>query len=284
MIPVCRPHSMLRNHPHTPSVLQWSNLVPFGELLHGISTRHGGASNGPYQSLNLSFDVGDRPDRVRQNYRRVSRLLSFDLASLVAGQQIHHNSIALIDESYLTRGCFLPETIVPATDGLATNVPGITLMARYADCVPLLFFNQARRTVGIAHAGWKGTLARIGQSMIELLAAQFKCRPEETLVMIGPSIGPCCYQVDAGMADLGVRELPPHEHCFVTAPGGGRLTFDLWEANRLQLMKAGVQEGHIRSAKICTSCNTDLFFSYRREAKITGRFGAFIGLKMPDAV
>jgi hypothetical protein len=120
--------------------------------------------------------------------------------------------------------------------------------------------------------------------MIELLAAQFKCRPEETLVVIGPSIGPCCYQVDAGMADLGVRELPPNEHCFVTAPGGGRLTFDLWEANRRQLMTAGVQEGHMRSAGICTSCNTDLFFSYRRESKITGRFGAFIGLKMPDAV
>jgi len=275
---------MLRNHPHTPSVLQASNLVPFRELLHGISTRHGGGSTGPYRSLNLSFDVGDRPDRVRQNYRRVSRLLSFDLASLVAGQQIHHNSIALIDESYLKGGCFLPEKTVPATDGLATNVPGITLMARYADCVPLLFFNQTSRAVGIAHAGWKGTLARIGQSMIKLLADQFKCLPEETLVVIGPSIGPCCYHVDGSMADLAVRELPLSEHCCVNASGGGRLTFDLWEANRQQLMAAGVQEGHIRSAGICTSCNTDLFFSYRREAKITGRFGAFIGLKMPDAV
>jgi hypothetical protein len=275
---------MLRNHPHHPSVLRASNLAPFHELLHGISTRHGGGSTGPYKSLNLSFDVGDRPDRVRQNYRRVSRLLSFDLASLVACQQIHHNSIALIDESYLKRGCFLPENAVPAIDGLATNVPGITLMARYADCVPLLFFNQTSRAVGIAHAGWKGTLARIGQSMIELLAAQFKCRPEGTLVVIGPSIGPCCYQVDGRMVNLARRELPPNEHCFVTASGDGRLTFDLWEANRQQLMAAGVQEGHIRSVGICTSCNTDLFFSYRREAKITGRVGAFIGLKMPDAV
>lgn len=276
-----QPFTMFRKHPRTLHVLQATNLVPFSELLHGISTRHGGVSTGPYRSLNLSFDVGDLQESVLQNYHRLSRMLHFDLSSLVTCQQVHHNAIALIDESYLNRGCYHPEKVVPATDGLATNVPGITLLTRYADCVPLLFFNPEKQAAAIAHAGWKGTLARIGPSMVDLLSAQFKCRPDRTLVMIGPSIGPCCYYVSSSMADLATRELPPAEQRFVTATGG-QLAFDLWDANRKQLIAAGIKENNIFSAERCTSCNTDLFFSYRKEAKATGRFGAFIGLKRRD--
>lgn len=272
---------MLKKNQRVPSILQAANLVPFSELLHGISTRHGGVSAGPYRSLNLSFDVGDRHDRVRRNYRRLSRLFRFDLSSLVACQQVHHNAIALIDESYLNRSCFLPEKAVPATDGLATDVPGITLMTRYADCVPLLFFNRKRQAVAIAHAGWKGTLARIGPAMVHFLSVQFKCSPDRTLVAIGPSIGPCCYQVSSSMADLAERKLHPNERCIVAAPGG-KLTFDLWQANKNQLITAGIQERHIYSEEICTACHTHLFFSYRKEATVTGRFGALIGLKRHD--
>jgi hypothetical protein len=264
-----------------PTLFLAPHLAPFSELLHGISTRQGGVSTGPYRSLNLSFDVGDRKERVMRNYHRASRLLRFDLSSLVACQQVHHNVIAIIDESYLNRSSYLPETVVPATDGLATNVPGITLLTRYADCVPLLFFSPEKQAVGAAHAGWKGTLARIGPSMMNLLSSQFKCRPDRTLVMIGPSIGPCCYHVSSRMADLACRELPPAEHCFVTAPDGQR-AFDLWDANRTQLIAAGMLARNIFSAHQCTACNTDLFFSYRKEAKVTGRFGAFIGLTRRD--
>jgi polyphenol oxidase len=273
--------SMSINHPHAPSVVQADNLVPFSELLHGVTTRRGGVSTGPYRSLNLSFDVGDRRERVLQNYQLVSRLLDFDLRSLVACQQVHHNAIARVDESHLNRSSFLPETAIPATDGLATNIPGITLLTRYADCVPLLFFSPEQQAVAVAHAGWRGTLARIGPAMVDLLSAHFRCRPERTLVMIGPSIGPCCYQVSSSMADRASRELPPAEQRFVASPDG-RIAFDLWEANRRQLIAAGVEERNMVAAAHCTSCNTNLFFSYRKEAQLTGRFGAFIGLRRRD--
>ena len=262
----------------TPLILHGDNLVPFGELLHGISTRHGGVSDVPYDSLNLSFDVGDCRERVMQNYRRLSRLLHCDLSSLVACQQVHHNAIAIIDASHLHRHSYLPELVIPGTDGLATTVPGIILMARYADCVPLLFFSPARQAVGVAHAGWKGTLARIGPAMVDLLSAQFRCRPQETLVMIGPSIGPCCYYVSDHLAARAARALPAAEQRLVRS-ADGRIAFDLWETNRRQLIAAGIEEGNIFSAAQCTSCNTHLFFSYRKEAQRTGRFGAFIGLK-----
>jgi hypothetical protein len=272
---------MSSNQSHALSVVQADNLVPYSELLHGISTRNGGVSSGPYRSLNLSFDVGDRHEQVMQNYQRVSRLLDFDLRSLVACEQVHHNSIACIDASYLGRSNFLPGMAVPTTDGLATNVPGITLLTRYADCVPLLFFNSEKKVVGIAHAGWKGTIARIGRSMVDLLSERFMCRPDRTLVAIGPSIGPCCYHVSSSMVDRTARELPPSEQRLVTSPDG-RIAFDLWEANRQQLIAAGIEERNIFSAEQCTSCNTDLFFSYRKEAQLTGRFGAFIGLRRRD--
>ncbi len=270
--------SLPGNHTDAPPLVQAANLLPFSALLHGITTRRGGFSEGPYRSMNLSFDVGDRREQVLRNYQRVSRLLDFDLRSLVACRQVHHNAIARVDRSHLHRSGFLPETAIPDTDGLVTNVPGITLMARYADCVPLLFFNPEGRAVAVAHAGWKGTLARIGPAMVDLMAAHYRCRPGRTLVMIGPSIGPCCYQVSSSMADRAARELPPAEQRFVVSPDG-RIAFDLWEANRRQLIAAGIEERHIVAAEQCTSCNTDLFFSYRKEAQLTGRFAAFIGLK-----
>jgi YfiH family protein len=254
------------------------NLAPYTELLHAVSTRHGGVSTGCYRSLNLSFHVGDEEDKVLHNYHLLSRVLKFDICSLVTCEQVHHNSIALIDETYLNKNCFLSDSAVPETDGLATNVPGITLLTRYADCVPLLFYNQKRQTVAIAHAGWKGTLAGIGPLMTDLLRREFKCRPEQTIAAIGPSIGPCCYHISSSMADQTVKEIPLAEKC-ILASAGQELSLDLWQLNRSQLIASGIQEDHISSAGLCTSCTVDHFFSYRKEAKVTGRFGALIGLK-----
>lgn len=258
-------------------------LLPYTELLHAVSTRHGGMSTGCYESLNLSFQVGDEQERVLQNYHLVSRQLHFDLASLVTCQQVHHNAVALIDESYLNKHCYLPGKMVPEADGLATDVPGITLLTRYADCVPLLFYNHQRHAVAIAHAGWKGTLAQIGLQMSELLRREFKCRPEHTIVVVGPSIGPCCYQISSSMADETVKHLPQAESC-ILAPPGDEISLDLWQLNRMQLTASGIPAGNIFSAGICTSCTVDHFFSYRREAKLTGRFGVLIGLRKESSL
>ena len=246
-------------------------------LTHAISTRHSGVSSGNYYSLNLSFQVGDDHDNVMKNHQTLSQALRFDLSSLVTCQQIHQDSIALVDKSYLKKGCFLPNNAIPETDALVTNVPGIILMARYADCVPLLFYDPKTHTVAITHAGWKGTLAHIGQKTVEALVKEYFCQPQNILAAIGPSIGPCCYQISSSMADQTVKEFSQTKRYFRESPNDG-LYFNLWQANKEQLQSAGIKKENIYCAELCTYCNFELFFSYRKGKGVTGRFGALIGL------
>jgi YfiH family protein len=258
--------------------LTFPNLSHHKELLHAISTRHGGVSSDNYSSLNLGFHVGDKHDRVKRNHQIVSQALRFDLSSLVSCQQVHHHSIARIDKSYHKKNCFLPDNALPETDGLVTDVPGITLMTRYADCVPLLFYSPKTHTVALAHAGWKGTLGHIGPKTVELLTREFKCQRQDIHAALGPSIGPCCYEISNMMAVQAVKELVKGEEYSKELPGK-KLLFNLWQANKEELYHAGIREENLSCAEICTSCNVDQFFSYRREKQLTGRFGAFIGLR-----
>lgn len=260
------------------SFLLFPNLAPHQEVLHAISTRCGGVSSGCYSSLNLGFHVGDTHDTVARNHELVSQSLGFDLSSLVSCQQVHHHTIARIDQRYHRQNCFLPDKALPETDGLATDVPGITLMTRYADCVPLLFYSPPTHTVAIAHAGWQGTLGHIGPKTVELLVQEFKCQRQDILVALGPSIGPCCYEVNNTMAGQAAKELVKGEGYTVESPGS-RLFFNLWQANRQELYQEGIREENVYCAEICTSCNVEQFFSYRKEQRVTGRFGAFIGLQ-----
>ena len=254
------------------------NLMNHPHLLHAISTRQGGVSTGNYSSLNLGFHVGDLYDRVLENHHRVSQLLGFDLSSLVSCQQIHHDTIALIGKRYLKNSSYLPDKMIGQTDALITDVPGVTLMTRHADCVPILFFNSKMRTAAVAHAGWKGTLAQIGPKTVDLMAKEYKCRRQDIQVGLGPSIGPCCYHISNTMADLASEKLDKGNR-FVKGEAGNKLSFDLWQANREQLLTAGIPEENLHSSEVCTSCTVDHFYSYRKEKKVTGRFAAFIGLR-----
>lgn len=254
------------------------NLVNYPGLLHAISTRQGGVSNGNYTSLNLGFHVGDLYDRVLENHERVSKSLAFDLSSLVSCKQVHHDTVALIGKGYLKSNFYLPDKMIEQTDALITDVPGVTLMTRHADCVPLLFFDPKTSTAAVAHAGWQGTLAHIGLKTIEVLAKEYKCQRKDIQAGVGPSIGPCCYHISSTMADLASEKLVKG-NLFVKEGSDNKLTFDLWQANREQLLMAGIPEENIYSSGICTSCKVDHFFSYRKEKKVTGRFAAFIGLR-----
>jgi YfiH family protein len=258
--------------------LTFPNLAHHGELLHAISTRHGGVSSGNYSSLNLAFHVGDNYDTVKHNHQIVSQALRFDLSSLVSCQQVHHHSIACIDKNYHKKDCFLPDNALPETDGLVTDVPGITLITRYADCVPLLFYSPKTHTVALAHAGWKGTIGHIGPKTVELLTREFKCQRQDIQVSLGPSIGPCCYEISNVMAVQAAKELVKGEE-YSKELSDKKLFFNLWQANKKELYRAGIKEENISCAETCTSCNVDQFFSYRKEKQVTGRFGAFIGLR-----
>ena len=254
------------------------NLIDHPGLLHAISTRQGGVSNGNYTSLNLGFHVGDLYDRVLENHHRVSKSLEFDLSSLVSCQQVHHDTIALIGKRYLKASSYLPDKTIEQTDALITDVPGVTLMTRHADCVPLLFFDPKTSTASVAHAGWKGTLAHIGLKTVDVLAKEYKCQRKDIQAALGPSIGPCCYHISRSMAVLASEKLLKGTLC-IKEGSDNKLSFDLWKANREQLLMAGIPEENIYSSGVCTACKVDHFFSYRKEKKVTGRFAALIGLR-----
>ena len=269
---------MIKKKISNATFLLFPNFLNHKELTHAISTRHGGVSSNNYESLNLSFQVGDEDNNVIENHQILSHALGFDLGSLATCQQIHQDNIAMVDESYLKKDCFLPNNAFPGTDALVTNVPGLTLMTRYADCVPLIFYDPKTHTVAMAHAGWKGTLSHIAQKTIDVLVKDYHCKPQHILAAIGPSIGPCCYQINSTMADQAVKKLHKAQEYFLNSTNDG-LYFNLWHANIKQLQSTGIKDDHLYCAELCTSCNFDLFYSYRKGKKVTGRFGALIGLR-----
>jgi YfiH family protein len=238
-------------------------------LVHAILTRLGGVSLPPFATLNLSQVVGDDPAAVAANYERVCGALGIRRSQMATCYQVHSADVfvvAAVDGGRL----------VGQGDAMVTDQPGVYLSMRFADCTPLLLHDPVRRAVGIAHAGWRGTLKNVAGAVVQAMVARLGCLPGDITAVVGPAIGPCCYQV-------GSEVIQAAEAAFADAAellqshSDGSYYFDLWEANRRQLIEAGV--GHVVVAGLCTACRTDRFFSHRAEQGQTGRFGAVIGYR-----
>lgn len=242
-------------------------------LLHGFSDRTGGVSRGPYAALNLGLHVGDDAACVLENRRRLCQAVHVDAGSLVVGEQVHGAQVAVVTRQDKGRGAFGLDDVLAGVDALVTDVPGIVLFALFADCVPVFLFDPRRRVVGLAHAGWKGTSAGIAARTLETMAEAFGSRPEDCLAAIGPSIGPCCYEVGDDVA-ARFAALDPA----LVSSHGRSLRVDLWSANAKQLLEAGIPPEHITAARLCTSCLHEIFFSHRAQGGRAGRMAAFIGL------
>lgn len=240
-------------------------------LGHAFTTRLGGVSEGPFATLNLGYMVGDDPDRVWANRKLLAATLGYDPAKTVSGKQVHGTNIALVTPREAGAGASSQETALEATDGLVTNVPGIALLAFFADCVPVLLADTQNRVVSVLHAGWRGTAARIGERALAVMAAAFGSSPSCCLAAIGPAIGPCCYEVDESVAALFLSWGEK-----VVWRQGEKWRVDLWEANRQVLIGAGVPPARITVVRVCTACHRELFFSYRRDRGKTGRMAAVI--------
>jgi YfiH family protein len=238
-------------------------------IRHAVFTRRGGVSQAPYAALNLGASVGDDPAAVSENRRRIFAAIGRDEDSAPGILQVH--SARIIPAVSRRPGDALIEA-----DGLVTNRGESTLLMRFADCVPILLVDPVRRAAGIAHAGWKGTLAKAAARAVEALAVEYGSRPADIRAGIGPSIGPDHYAVGEEIV-RAVRD------SFSAAADGllesreGATRLDLWAANELALREAGVRE--IECAGICTACHTEDWFSHRAEAGRTGRFGALIWLE-----
>lgn len=249
-----------------------------GQVEHGFTTRPGGVSGGPYNGLNTAFHVGDAPENVLRNRALACQALNINPRDLVSGSQVHGGLVEVVGRCDLGRGALSQEESLPGTDALITGEAGVPLSSYYADCVPLFFLDPARRVIALAHAGWKGTVLQIGRKTVEAMAAAFNSDPRQCLAGIGPSIGPCCYEVDK-------RVMEPLQGSFSTwrelavASSPGKWRLDLWEANRRTLVEAGLPGENIIVSRICTSCHNDHFFSYRAQGGTAGRMAALMMLK-----
>lgn len=261
----------------------WMERDP--QLSAGFTGRGGGVSGAPYESLNLALHVGDQAEDVLENRKRLAKALGFRPEAWTSGEQTHGSRVAVVSEQDAGRGYRDRESAFQETDGLITNVPGVLLTSFYADCVPLYFYDPEHGAVGLAHAGWKGTVAEIAVKAVEAMEAAYGTRPEQLLAAIGPSIGDCCYEVDQAVMSRvlplldALNQTENRTAVYHESANPERWMLNLKEINRMLMIKAGILPSHIECTSLCTSTNNGLFFSHRKENGKTGRMASWIGLK-----
>ena len=244
-------------------------------LLAGWTERRGGVSEPPYDELNLALHVGDDPDAVVENRRRVADSLGVELESFVVAEQTHGAAVHAATEADRGRGAFTRDDEVAGTDALITRTPGLVLAVMLADCAPLVLYDPATPAVGVVHAGWAGTVQHVAREAVEAMARSYGTDPASLVVAIGPSIGPGSYEVGSDVAERALAEFPGRE--VVRPRGDGKWLFDLWESNIADLESAGVRRENVELAGIDTYVSTDRIFSHRR-GHPTGRFMAVASL------
>ncbi|HEX3031873.1 MAG TPA: peptidoglycan editing factor PgeF [Bacillota bacterium] len=258
--------------------LEIPSFAATGLVRHGFSTRHGGVSGEPFSSLNLALHVGDNPEAVRQNRQSLSSALGINASHWVTAQQVHGARVAVVTGSDQGRGAVDYPDALPDTDALITRERGVPLATFYADCVPVFFLDPVTPAIGLAHAGWKGTVYRIPTETLKGMGRYFGTRPEDCLVGIGPSIGPCCFEVDEQVV-IQFQAAFDFWPQVITAAGEGKWLVDLWQVNLRALMEAGVPAENITVAGECTRCHPETYFSFRAEKGQTGRMGGVIMLR-----
>jgi YfiH family protein len=240
-----------------------------------VSGRAGGTSAPPYDSLNLSFGVGDDPSAVLENRTRLCAALGVPLDALTVANQVHAGDVVVVDGSQRGRGARDAADAVADADALVTATPGVLLAVLLADCVPVVLVDPVRAVVAVAHAGWRGTVAHVASNTVTRMVDEFGCDPAVIRAGIGPSIGPASYEVGTDVA-ARARDAYP------CAPGivhdQGRLTFDLWAANTADLRAAGVLAHHIEISGVDSHTATERYYSHRA-ARPTGRFMALTALR-----
>jgi YfiH family protein len=247
---------------------RFHSLAACGEIVHGVFTRVGGISHPPYHWLNVGKSVGDDQRAVDANYDLICRTLGIHRGEIATAYQVHSANVAVVGAEDRGR-------IALQTDALVTNRPGVFLMLRFADCVPIAFYDPVQRAIGLAHAGWKGTLSKAAQKTVEMMVEAYGTYPADLIACIGPSIGPCCYQIGGNVVKL-VSEVFPQQPQLLHQQGDGSRHLDLWAANQMQLAALGVYQ--IEVSGLCTACHNDEFFSHRADHGRTGRFAVVMGL------
>ena len=235
---------------------------------HGIFTRQGGVSAAPWNSLNLGGNVGDDPLAVRENHQRMYAALGVEDSRACTVWQVHSADVVY------AAGPVPGRRWLAAADALMTDKPDLPLAMRFADCTPILICDPRLGVVGMAHAGWRGTVQGVSSELVRAMAAAFGSRPADMIAGIGPSIGPEHYQVGEEVVAAVKDRFGTLDGLIARNSQDGTAYLDLWAANRLDLERAGVSQ--VEVAGLSTASHTADFYSHRAEHGRTGRFGAVI--------
>lgn len=245
---------------HIP-LLCYPHLSRYTHIAHGIFTRAGGISDPPYDALNLSYSVGDRPNAVKANLSAIQTAL--DARHLIYLNQIHSDTVLVLKRRHLGRN-WTP----PFADAVITDLPQVAILIKQADCQSVILYDPHTAVVANVHCGWRGNVKNILGKAVRCMTLAFGADPHHMVAAIGPSLGPCCAEF------IGFEKyFPIHFKDFMVKPDH----FDLWSLSRYQLIDAGLRHKNIACAHLCTRCRTDLFYSYRGKGT-TGRFGTVVML------
>lgn len=257
---------------HQHDSLRYYTFESFDDegVLHAAFTRHGGTSPTPWAKLNLGSLVGDKLEHVEENRRRIFNAIARPIESLFDVWQVHGTEVVCAE---VPRPLSAPHQ---KADVILTDNPDVTLLMRFADCVPIFFYDPIHKVVGLAHAGWQGTVRRVAEAAVRGLRSAYGSRSEDILAAIGPSIGVDHYEIGPDVIQEVQRTFGSDASSLLPDQNGA-VKFDLWAANRLVLEQAGVR--CIETAGICTACHIEDWFSHRGEQGQTGRFGVVIGLR-----
>ena len=260
--------------------LSFKALEDTGMVINGFSTRLGGASKGRFATMNFSYSRKDDPADVLENFTRMADALGVERDRMVVSYQTHTTNVRRVTREDEGKGV-IRERDYRNVDGLITDVPGITLVTFYADCVPLYLVDPVHHAIGLSHSGWRGTVRRMGQVTMDAMKEAFGTRPEDVTACIGPSICRDCFEVGEEVAEAFADAFDPKYRDALDRANAkpGKYQLDLWKANEIIFQEAGVPKEQIHTTNICTMCNSDYLFSHRRVGEERGNLAAFLSIR-----
>lgn len=259
-------------------VLKFPLLDSLPNVRHIFTTKEGGVSKGDYATMNVSFTRGDDREAVLENYRRIATIFDVSLDNIVCSHQTHTTNVKRVTHIDGGKGVIYDRDY-ENVDGLITNEKNLVLCTMYADCVPLYFVDMKNEAIGLSHSGWKGTAALMGMKTLERMKEEFGTDPKDVYAAIGPSICMDCYEVSKDVIDAFSKVFSDKEMkeiCYKKE--NGKYQLDLWKANEIILLNAGVLKEHLEVTRLCTHCNSDRMFSHRKTGDKRGNLGAFLSL------
>ena len=261
---------------HNQNELVWLTSPLLSGVTHAFSTRQGGVSLPPRDTLNLGLDLRDDPAAVEENHRRFFHAVGADVSRAVLSKQAHETTVRLCTSADAGKGLYRERNY--AADALITNEPNLPLTVFSADCGVILLYDPVQQAIGAVHAGWRGCAAGIPEKTVESMTAAFGSRPEDLHAAIGPCIGQCCFETGNDVADAMIAALGEETAVPYLERRGAKWQVDLAGLNRSWLLRAGLLPEHMDVCGLCTACHPEWFWSHRKMGSARGLQAAMITL------